>query len=207
MDFYKVNYEAFKKDVMKFLPEVYDKIHEEGLKEAYDKIELPKRATLFSAGYDFKSPFDIPAITRDNTFIPTGVKVNLYNDQSFLQIVPRSSSAKNYYKLGNTIGIIDADYFENEDNDGDIIICLRMDYHLKYVETAVYNPLTGKNNLITKENVQANYSVKQGDKIAQGIIMNYGITNNDPKVDMTSEEIVHAIESKERKGGFGSTGK
>ena len=63
--FYKVSYEQFKKDVYNC---GFTYIKENEIKEIYDNIKLPKRATKTSAGYDFYSPFyiDIEKVVRQN---------------------------------------------------------------------------------------------------------------------------------------------
>ena len=51
--FEKVSYQQFKKDMI----DTYGEISDESIKEIYDGIKLPKRATTGSAGYDFFAPF------------------------------------------------------------------------------------------------------------------------------------------------------
>lgn len=138
--------------------------------EIYDSIKIPKRATMASAGYDFFSPFDFVLYAGETIKIPTGIKVNLDADK-FLAIVPRSGLGFKYrIQLDNTIGIIDSDYI-NSDNEGHIFIKLTNDGH------------EGKELI-----------VKQGEGIAQGIILPYFMT-----VDDETDGV--------RNGGFGSTNK
>lgn len=177
MKFEKVSFETFLKDCMKFGHVVY--VYEvkgenptienlEVLKKIYDNIKLPKRSTTKSCGYDFFNPFYNQYIYNKPNFIPTGIKV-LLDDDKFLMICPRSSSGKKRYRMSNTLGIIDADYYNNPDNEGDIIIAL---------ETV--RPDT-------------DCCFKQGDAIAQGIIVPfYKVEDDNAEGD--------------RVGGFGSTG-
>ena len=51
--FEKVSFEQFEKDWLKCFPET------KNVKEIYDSIKLPKRATTGSAGYDFYAPSEI----------------------------------------------------------------------------------------------------------------------------------------------------
>ena len=45
-----------------------------GTKESYDKIELPKRATAGSAGYDFFTPVSFTLKPGETIKIPTGIR-------------------------------------------------------------------------------------------------------------------------------------
>ena len=134
----------------------------------YDDIILPTRATKFSAGYDFYSLADFRLNPGESIKIPTGIKVNLDEDK-FLMIVPRSGLGFKYrLQLDNTLGVIDSDY-KNSDNEGHIWIKLTND-------TKVNKTLT----------------IRKGEAIAQGVIMQYFKTDDD------NEEGV-------RNGGLGST--
>lgn len=110
---------------------------------------LPTRATECSAGYDLYSPVDVSIPSNTVKVIWTDVKINMRssdeNSIPYLKIVPRSSMGiKHSIMLANTTGIIDADYYNNSDNEGNIGIALY--------------------NYGTKE-----YNVKAKDRIAQAI--------------------------------------
>ena len=140
----------------------------EEIKEYYDSIILPKRATKASAGYDFYLPYDILVKPNETVKIYTGVRCKI-KPNYVLMIFPRSSLGLKYkFTLDNTVGIIDSDYY-NADNEGHIILSMT--------------------NHSDKE-----LSLKSGDRVAQGIFLEYGITMDD---DIKEE----------RKGGIGSTGK
>jgi dUTP pyrophosphatase len=84
----------------------------------------------------------------------TGVKVCMNNDE-ILKIYPRSSFGfKKQLMLANTVGIIDADYYNNPDNEGHIMIA-----YYNYGDEPQF--------------------IKEGDKIAQGIFEKYLVTDND----------------------------
>lgn len=187
MRFEKINYDAFKKDIIKHIFNGNgEHIDEEKIKNIYEQIKLPKRATSHSAGYDFISPVDIMITAYHAHFIPTGIKIKLDSDK-MLQVVQRSSSAKNNYTLANSIGIIDSDYYSNPDNDGDIIIALRTIPSSSVIGRIDNEDLIGYTHFIT-------YDIHAGDKIAQGIIVPfYTVEDDDAEGDRT--------------GGFGSTGK
>lgn len=50
-----------------------------------DTVELPRRSTPFSAGYDFYCPFEINAIPGLRYLVPTGIKCNLSNINQILK--------------------------------------------------------------------------------------------------------------------------
>lgn len=130
-------------------PTSYDSISE------YHSIKLPHRATKGSAGYDFYAPFDFELNPGETIKIPTGVRTKIDNGW-VLQIFPRSSLGFKYRaQLDNTVGIIDSDYY-NSDNEGHIFIKITND---------------SRNN--TK------LSIKAGEAFAQGIFIKYGLTADD----------------------------
>lgn len=119
----------------------------------YDN-ELPKRGSIKSAGYDFKAIEDFIINPNEVIIAKTGVKAYM-NDDEVLEIYPRSSMAiKKNIILANSVGIIDADYFNNESNEGHILIAL-----YNYGPDKVY--------------------INKGDKIAQGIFKKYLIVDDD----------------------------
>ena len=122
---------------------------------AYEHIELPKRATSGSAGYDFFAPvgFELPA--GGNIKIPTGIRA-LIEDGWVLTLYPRSGLGFKYrFQLDNTVGVIDSDY-ANSDNEGHII--LRM----------------------TNDNRECKgLRIPAGTAFAQGIFLPFGVTVDD----------------------------
>ncbi|MBQ6728118.1 MAG: deoxyuridine 5'-triphosphate nucleotidohydrolase [Clostridia bacterium] len=125
----------------------------DGKAEDYKSVKLPKRATKGSAGYDFFAPFDICLKPNDTIKVPTGIRVKIDNGW-FLAVFPRSSLGFKYrLKLDNTVGIIDSDYY-NAENEGHIFIKMT--------------------NAGDKELV-----IEKGKAFAQGIFLQYGITVDD----------------------------
>ncbi len=111
-------------------------------------IEIPVRATKASAGYDFAVAKDTLIKAGEITKVPTGIKACFPKDE-FLMLVARSSlPIKKTLMLPNGVGIIDADYYGNEINEGHILVLL-------------YN--FGKADIL----------LKKGEKIAQGIFFCY----------------------------------
>ena len=127
-------------------------IDEETAKKLYDGIELPARSTKNSAGYDFKAPFNIKVRRGINYIIPTGIKCEMDTDKVLL-CYPRSSYGFKYgFRLLNTVGVIDSDYYNNKNNEGHI--------HLGFV--------TDKDMVINR-----------GDKLFQAVITKFYTTDND----------------------------
>lgn len=163
--FYKVAYEQFEGAMLDDFS-----FTKEEIKTIYENLKLPKRATKGSAGYDFYTPVDIELKPGETIKIPTGIRCEM-NLRWVLMIYPRSGLGFKFrLQLNNTVGVIDSDYFYS-DNEGHIFIKMTNDSN----EGKVVN-------------------VKAGQGIAQGIFMQYGITEDDD-----AEEV--------RNGGFGSTTK
>lgn len=116
--FEKVSFEQFKKDMEGYR----EFITEDKVKEIYNSIKLPKRATKGSAGYDFYAPMDI--LLKANSpskSIPTGIRCKM-DDDVVLLIHPRSGLGfKHGISLANTTGVIDSDYY-NAKNEGHIMV-------------------------------------------------------------------------------------
>lgn len=86
-------------------------------------IVLPVRASRHSAGYDLCTPVPLS--------IPPGGRVRFATDLKaymgageVLCLYPRSSVGFRGVRLCNTVGVVDADYFGNPENDGNIVVCL-----------------------------------------------------------------------------------
>ena len=135
--------------------EYVDRMISTGYEMKEPDFKLPERSTKFSAGYDFYAPEDtFVAGNNTITYVKTGVKVKLQEDE-FLLLCNRSSNPmKKELVLMNGVGIIDADYYNNPDNDGEIAFAFSS---LSY---------TGS-------------FIKKGEKIGQGIIMKYIKAEND----------------------------
>ncbi len=171
-------------------------------KYSNENIAMPIRKTNGSAGYDMVAAEDyiIPSFWQMNdeakkiwevgedeyvnmemmnqftastgfqpTLVSTGMKCKL-DPGTFLQLSVRSSSPLKYWlMMANGVGIIDSDYYNNTDNEGEIFF-------------QIYN--------LSPFNIQ----IKKGEAIGQGIILPWGVTEDDAAAG-------------ERTGGFGSTSK
>ena len=149
----------------------------------YPEAVLPVRKTATSAGYDFTVAEDIimpscqqlldkfpknqhdlvslegMSILTKNlkakpTLVPTGIKCEL-NDNTYLELSVRSSCPLKYWLiLANGVGIIDADYYNNPDNEGHI--------YFQMINLSPYD-----------------IQLHKGDVIGQGIIKYYLTTDDD----------------------------
>lgn len=138
--------------------EYVKRVLNDGFENTTPDFNLPKRSTKHSSGYDFEC---IETITikpykfgDQPTFVPTGVKCKMPENE-FLMLVNRSSNPKKKNLIiPNSIGIIDSDYYENQDNDGEIMF-------------AFYNFGT--------EDV----TIEKGYHLGQGIFVEYKLTDDD----------------------------
>ena len=127
----------------------------ENAKAVFDDIKLPARATSGSAGYDFYAPYGFTLAPGETLKIPTGLRVKI-DEGWVLKIYPRSGLGFKYrLQLNNTVGIIDSDYY-NSDNEGHIFIKITND-----------------------SNEGKTIELKKGEGFAQGIFVEYGITVDD----------------------------
>lgn len=117
------------------------------------EIKIPTRSNAHSAGYDFYSPVDITIPPRGMCMVWTDIKVCM-NDDEVLMLYVRSSMGKHPVVIANGTGVIDADYYSNPDNDGNIGFRLL--------------------NLSDEP-----YEICVGNRIGQGVFQKYLITDDD----------------------------
>lgn len=120
-------------------------------KHSGEEIQLPTRGTSRAMAYDFYSPIDLEIEPNKIGKIWTDVKAYMGDNECLILNVRSSQGGK--VMLGNTQGWIDADYFSNESNDGNIGI------FLKNISDEVY-------------------VIKKGDRIAQGAFFNFLSSDN-----------------------------
>ena len=145
--FHKVSFEQFQS--------AYEGVERGLVEKIYENIKLPGRATAGSAGYDFYAPEDIKILPGEIVKIATGIRVEM-EPEWVLKCYPRSGLGFKYrLQLNNTVGIIDSDYF-NSDNEGHIFIKMTND-----------------------TNEGRTLEIARGTGFAQGIFIEYGITADD----------------------------
>lgn len=121
-------------------------IVKEEMRKTKGEITLPTRGSKISAGYDFYSPIDIILEPNEKTCIWSDVKAYMQEGEVLLLFVRSSIGIKKGLALSNGTGVIDADYYSNSNNDGNIGIAL-YNYSDKAVE------------------------IKKGERICQGVFV------------------------------------
>lgn len=146
-NFEKISVEQWRKDFGDNDTHSYDSILE-------DTVKIPTRATKHSAGHDIVAPFAIDLAPGESMKIPTGLKCKIFSCW-FLGIFPKSGLGFKYsLRLGNSVGIIDSDYYNNENNEGHIWVKIQNDG-------------------------DKDFHLDAGKAFCQGIFLPYGITRND----------------------------
>ena len=118
---------------------------------------LPERKTELSAGYDFCLPEEVTLEPGKLQLVPTGVKAYMQAGEWLGMHIRSSMAVKKHLMLVNNVGIIDADYYNNADNKGHIMLAL-----LNMGQEKVVLP--------------------KGERVAQGIFYTYLTADGDEKV-------------------------
>ncbi|CAH1855340.1 dCTP deaminase/dUTPase family protein [Convivina praedatoris] len=152
-----------------------------------EDLTLPQRSTFQAAGYDFEAAQDIVissiihqdafrklnplALTRLDkvladpswqemlkpVLIPTGIKAYMGAGE-YLQLVARSSAPiKKRMMMPNGVGVVDADYYDNTSNEGEIFF--------QYINFGLQD-----------------VHIKKGERIGQGIFLPYLLADNDQTI-------------------------
>lgn len=121
-------------------------IVKEEMRKTKGEVTLPTRGSKVSAGYDFYSPVDIMLKPNGKTCVWSDVKAYMQEGEVLLLFVRSSIGIKKGLALSNGTGVIDADYYSNSSNDGNIGIAL-YNYSDKIVE------------------------IKKGERICQGVFV------------------------------------
>ena len=140
-DFEKISFEQFKRDVE----------DNEGL---YNDIKIPQRDSDATAGYDICILNDIEIKPNEILKLPTGLKSFFAKDEVLLLVVRSSMGFKYNIRLCNQVGVIDADYYNNKDNEGHIWIRIQNEGE----KTVKFN---------------------KGEALVQGIFLKYLTTESD----------------------------
>jgi dUTP pyrophosphatase len=124
----------------------------ESEKGAYCK--LPERSTANSAGYDFYNPERVVLEAGKIAYVKTGVKAYMESGEMLMLCNRSSNPKKKGLVLVNGVGIVDADYADNEENEGEIAFAFM--------------------NITDKEVI-----IEAGEKLGQGIFVKYAVTDDD----------------------------
>ena len=117
-------------------------------------IALPLRGTAASAGYDISVAESVVIAPGEMAMVPTGVKAYMEPDEVLYIHIRSSLAVKRQLVLLNSVGVVDADYYNNPDNEGHIFI-------------ALWN--RGKEAV----------TLKAGERLAQGVFMKYLLADGD----------------------------
>lgn len=143
--FEKVSYEEYKKETDKSI-------------EEYNEYNLPERKTKYSAGYDFESIIDFELKPNEIKKIPLGIKVIMNEDEMLMILVRGSTGFKYNVRMCNQVGIIESDYYNNIENEGQMFVKLQNE---------------GDKNFI----------VKKGDRICQGIFVKFLTVDDEKEIE------------------------
>ena len=145
-DFEKISFKQFKKDVADD-------------RNLYSEYQLPQRDSDSTAGYDIYLLEDLVIEPNEIKKIPTGIKSFFKNDEVLFLIVRSSTGFKYNIRLCNQVGVIDADYYNNKNNEGHIWVKIQNE---------------------GKETVR----IPKGESIVQGIFLKYLTTQSDRNINI-----------------------
>ena len=135
----------------------FEIVRDEHRKHPEVEIIKPSRSSKQSAGYDFRIPVEVTLQPNEKKSVFSDVKAYMEGDE-VLKLYPRSGlSTKRGVILANIVAIIDADYVDNESNDGNIGLCL-------------WN---------TSDQV---VFLEAGERVCQGIFVKYQITDDEATI-------------------------
>ncbi len=117
-------------------------------------INLPKRQTARSAGYDIEAAERVVLTPGEMILVKTGLKAYMLPGEVLFIKIRSSLAIKRDLYLLNQTGVIDSDYYGNPQNEGHIFI-----------------GIGNRGNDIQE--------IKKGDRIAQGIFLEYLLVDGD----------------------------
>ena len=141
IDFEKISYNQFCKDVIDD-------------KKLYDNYKLPIWDSKKTAAYDIFLLENLTIKPNEIVKLPTGVKANFEDDEVLLLLLRSLMGFKYNIRLVNQVGVIDADYYNNKNNEGHIFVKIQNE---------------------GKETIR----FEAGEAIAQGIFFKYLTTKTD----------------------------
>ena len=145
-DFEKISFEQFKKDIADD-------------RNLYNEYKLPQRDSDSTAGYDIYLLDDLVIEPNEIKKIPTGIKSFFGRDEVLFLIVRSSTGFKYNIRLCNQVGVIDADYYNNKNNEGHMWIKIQNE---------------GNERVI----------IPKGESIVQGIFLKYLTTQSDRNIEI-----------------------
>ncbi len=134
----------------------FERVRDEFVKYDNKDVKLPVRATKYSVCYDFYSPIAYVLKPGETKLIFTNIKAT-YGEDEGLFLATTSGMGKRGIILAQGIGIIESDYYNNPDNDGNLGFML-------------YN------------HSDVDYPINVGDKIGQGFFMKFLTVDNEAEI-------------------------
>lgn len=116
--------------------------------------KLPERSTKKAAGYDFYNLEEVIIEPNEIKYVKTGVKATFPEDIALLLLNRSSNPKKKGLELANGVGLVDADYYNNSDNEGEIAFAFK---------NTKSEPVT----------------LQSGEKLGQGMFVSYFTTIDD----------------------------
>ncbi|MCL2112389.1 MAG: dUTP diphosphatase [Streptococcaceae bacterium] len=121
-------------------------------------INLPKRSTEHSAGYDIEAAETVSLAAGEIKLIPTGLKAYMQTGEVLYMYSRSSNPRKKGLVLINSVGVIDKDYYNNPENEGHMFMQMR--------------------NITEHEVV-----VEKGERVVQGVFMPFLVADGDDDVE------------------------
>lgn len=115
---------------------------------------LPERSTKHAAGYDFYNPERVKINPGEIVYVKTGVKAKFPEEVALLLLNRSSNPKKKGLELANGVGLVDADYYDNPDNEGEIAFAFKN----------------------TRDSIVV---IERGEKLGQGMFVPFFITTDD----------------------------
>ncbi|MBQ4383735.1 MAG: deoxyuridine 5'-triphosphate nucleotidohydrolase [Firmicutes bacterium] len=149
--FEKVSLEQYKKDMHAAFDNTMG-FSDESIEMLYEKIELPRRATSGSVGYDFTLPFAFTLDAHNEQIFPTGIRCRMNPGWALFLLPADGYGFRTGMKLLNTIDVVDRDYYDSE-NEGHILVKLDL----------------------PDEHFAQNLTLEEGKGFVRGIFLPYGL--------------------------------
>lgn len=118
------------------------------------EFELPKRSTKNSCGYDFENPEEVTIQPKEIKYVKTGIKAYFAEDEMLMLCNRSSNPKKKGLVIANGFGIVECDYADNEDNEGELAFAF----------------MNIKDEPVT---------IQKGEKLGQAVFVKFLITDND----------------------------
>lgn len=87
-------------------------------------FRLPCRSTKHAAAYDMFSPVEIILQPNETYCFKTGIKMYCRSNEALFILTRSGNGSKRRITLANNLGLIDADYYNNPDNEGELLVTI-----------------------------------------------------------------------------------